>query len=574
VTNTVQETIDTRYDMELDYDGRGQVVRERYLKYNSTSQRMETLQDTQTDYDLGHNPTSVKFYDNSGWAFTETRTYAKGYQLTGFSESHAAGVTVVTGINNYTYDTNNNMTGTKMLDVKRGSTQLAYRDEWTFTFDKMNRLKTYTNTNASNKRGNLSYRSNGTVWQRWQDNTSTSLWDATLKRFVYDGSQLTQEHDWTASGNGTWSYLYTDINRDYLGHPGGIRQREGTKASHDDYYMQLNSGVIEYKTERPPAPSIAAKEERTISLNQLPNSTFTNISNLATGNGYVEMYGGKAADTTAGFDGLMQRGGRHYLSGLDMFASRMGNGPYRRSIVGGSGLPSGGDVLPLEPPIGGGGGGLPVPPSPEPPKDPPYVPPGREPAPLPPGRSPTPVPGPSDPCDSEECQELLGCLIRVGGDNPLKDTCCPEGQGPIIGYCLTWFNLDCLPCFCGSGSRDEEGTVWWCACRYYDDYSSSDADYATVRKHCEEQWLIGPYCCTVGGVRGPDYIFDCMLYGGKLRETCHDIVYEWCLWYGRPHNPPWVRCVGIYSTHTDTERVCKDSICNDVTAQSTGCSRC
>ena len=85
--------------------------------------------------------------------------------------------------------------------------------------------------------------------------------------------QLTQEHDWTASGNGTWSYLYTDINRDYLGHPRGIRQREGTKALHDDYYMQLNNGVIEYKTERPPAPSIAAKEERTISLNQLPNST-------------------------------------------------------------------------------------------------------------------------------------------------------------------------------------------------------------------------------------------------------------------------------------------------------------
>ena len=155
-----------------------------------------------------------------------------------------------------------------------------------------------------------------------------TLWEPALKRFVYDGSQLVQEHDWTASGNGTWAYTYTDINRDYLGHPGGIRQREGTKASHDDYYMQLNNGVIEYKTERPLTPSIVEKEERTISLNQLPNSTFTNISNLATANGYVEMYGGTTAGASAGFDGLVQMGGRHFLSGVEMFTNREGNGPY------------------------------------------------------------------------------------------------------------------------------------------------------------------------------------------------------------------------------------------------------
>jgi hypothetical protein len=57
---------------------------------------MQVMNDIQTTYDLGRNPITVKVYDNSGWAYTETRTYAKGYQLTGFSTSAAGDVTINT----------------------------------------------------------------------------------------------------------------------------------------------------------------------------------------------------------------------------------------------------------------------------------------------------------------------------------------------------------------------------------------------------------------------------------------------------------------------------------------------
>ena len=45
-------------------------------------------------------------------------------------------------------------------------------------------------------------------------------------------------------------------------------------------------------------------------------------------NSYIEMYGGGTTGSTAGFDGLVQMGGRHYFAGLGMFTSRMGNDPY------------------------------------------------------------------------------------------------------------------------------------------------------------------------------------------------------------------------------------------------------
>jgi hypothetical protein len=41
------------------------------LRHLST-QRMVTTQDVRTTYDLGRNATEIKFYDNHGWAFTET----------------------------------------------------------------------------------------------------------------------------------------------------------------------------------------------------------------------------------------------------------------------------------------------------------------------------------------------------------------------------------------------------------------------------------------------------------------------------------------------------------------------
>jgi YD repeat-containing protein len=317
--NMKQDTIDTHYESKLEYDGRGQTVREQIIKYDSASDRMQVMSDIQTTYDLGRNPITVKVYDNSGWAYTETRTYAKGYQLTGFSTSAAAGVVFSTS-GSYSYDANNNLTTTKKLDASRGGNQLAYRAEWMFTYDRKNRLKSYSNTNANYTRGNLWYDGRGRVWQRWNDNSNTSALASSLTRFIYDGSTLAQELIFDVENvSDAWVYTYDDLTRDYLRQPGGIRQRERVTGTDTDYYLQANQGKIEFKVTRGTVATTGVRNERKSSLDHLPSSTFTNISSLATSNGYIEMYGGSTSGSTAGFDGLVQMGGRHYLAGLGRF---------------------------------------------------------------------------------------------------------------------------------------------------------------------------------------------------------------------------------------------------------------
>ena len=167
VRDTPLDENSTRFEVDYTYDGRGQLTRERIWRYDVVSEMMVVTQDIQTTFDLGRNPTGIKFSDNSGWAYTETRSYARGYQLVDFSTSNATGVSV-TASGSYTYDTNNNLLTTKLLAVTRGTSTLATRRAWTFTYDNKNRLITYTNTTV-NDVGNLWYDGRGRVWQRWQD---------------------------------------------------------------------------------------------------------------------------------------------------------------------------------------------------------------------------------------------------------------------------------------------------------------------------------------------------------------------------------------------------------------------
>ncbi len=242
--------------------------------------------------------------------------------------------------------------------------RLANRAEWTFTYDKINRLKSYTHADAGDVRGNIWYDGRGRIWQRWNDNSDTSDWDGTLTRFVYDGNQLAQEIQFTGLvPESEWVYTYVDLTRDYLRQPGGIRQREGTVASHTDYFMTANAGTLEFKTERDPVSETIARNEHTSSLDQLPGSTFYDMSNLMTSNGYIEMYGGTTAGLTAGFDPLVQMGGRHYLGGLGRFINGGGGAS---NPQGGLPVPPGyrridprysGESTPYQDPGDGSGGG-------------------------------------------------------------------------------------------------------------------------------------------------------------------------------------------------------------------------
>ena len=112
-----------RWEASYEYDGKGRMVREKILRQDLVAGRMIVTQDIKTTYDLGGNATQIDFADDSGHAYTETRTYARGYQLTGATFSNAgAGVNVITS-GSYTYDVNNNMTGTMMASASRSGVQ-------------------------------------------------------------------------------------------------------------------------------------------------------------------------------------------------------------------------------------------------------------------------------------------------------------------------------------------------------------------------------------------------------------------------------------------------------------------
>jgi len=74
------------------------------------------------------------------------------------------------------------MTGTKKMDAYRTISgtnyKIAFRAQWTFAFDRNNRLKTHTYAGGSNVRGNIWYDGMGRIWQRWNDNSVTGDWDS------------------------------------------------------------------------------------------------------------------------------------------------------------------------------------------------------------------------------------------------------------------------------------------------------------------------------------------------------------------------------------------------------------
>jgi len=139
-----------------------------------------------------------------------------------------------------------------------------------------------------------------------------------------------QEHEFdVAEVEDEWVYTYSDLTRDYLRHAAGVRQRQRSGGNDTDYYLEANSGALEFKTERDPVSEAIARTERTASLNQISGATFSaTVSNLATSANYIEMYGGGTTGSSGGFDALIHRGSRHFLAGLGRFASRQGNNTY------------------------------------------------------------------------------------------------------------------------------------------------------------------------------------------------------------------------------------------------------
>lgn len=365
--------------------------------------------------------------------------------------------------------------------------------------------------------------------------------------FVYDGSQLAQEIMFTGvEDESEWVYTYVDLTHDYLRQPGGIRQREGTVASHTDYFMTANAGTLEFKTERDPDTETITRNEHTSSMDQMPTSTFEDISNLMTSNGYVEMYGGTKFDETAGFDPLVQRGGRHYLGGLGRTVNFGFGG-------GGFGGGSGGGVNDSQtpekgldiPPSGGNGfgGGLGEPPSS--------------------GERWSASTGPIQAAFNElarqcgqDCVDYwIGCLAwwTAGHQSVFYNFCCG-----IAMTCLTliedfdqlWRLYQCRNCICGDPFNSLCGRNCLCdRLRNHYGYPNSNnlkqqfSDYFDARKHCMVR--CGCYGQTMYPIpfTAPDECpdefnfpmpscYDICIAGGGT-SPCNmawDACRSWCLW--------------------------------------------
>ncbi len=211
------------------------------------------------------------------------------------------------------------------------------RAQWTFSFDRKNRLKTHTYAGGSNVRGNIWYDGAGRVWQRWNDNSVTGDWDDTLMRYVYDGNSLAQEHQFLASGNGMWIYNYVRYDRDYLHKPDGVRQRSYVgPSSYTDEFLFRDMADIASKVVRGSsvsvtrAPRMASGERQPENDLEPTTSSFTDISRLGAHGAFTESYGGGTTNPrTQGFDALLLTGTRHSLGGLARHTSRRGNNPYQ-----------------------------------------------------------------------------------------------------------------------------------------------------------------------------------------------------------------------------------------------------
>ncbi len=186
----------------------------------------------------------------------------------------------------------------------------------------------FTYPSGLNTRGNIRYDSMGRVWQRWNDNSVTGDWDADLKRFVYDGPALAQEHKFAASGNGSWTYTYGRCDIDYLRKPDGIRQKVNNGVGGWDSHLLFNDGADVASRTPSGSSTTITRTLRTASgdrLNDNPRMTpglttgsFSNISNLAKPNSYIESYGGgtELGTSSLGFDSLVQSGPVHKLPAL------------------------------------------------------------------------------------------------------------------------------------------------------------------------------------------------------------------------------------------------------------------
>ena len=308
-----------RWEASYEYDGKGRMVRREDFA-SRFARRKNDCHSGHKDYLRSRRQRdSDRLCRRFRSCVYGNKDICEGVSAHGATFSNAgAGVNVITA-GSYTYDVNNNMTGTMMASASRSGVQLAYRGQWTFTYDHLNRLKSHTNTNAGGLRTNLWYNPMGQVWQRWTDISGN--WTPSLTRYVYDGGMLVQEHAWSQTHpSGSYIYTYGFLSRDYLMQPGGIRQKESPDGiNFTDRFLITDGGVITTSIDRQTSTTIKRIELAASGDRQAGGSRQDGkLSNLWGVESNLEGYGGGTSGATGGFDPLVTGRGGHivYMTGI------------------------------------------------------------------------------------------------------------------------------------------------------------------------------------------------------------------------------------------------------------------
>ncbi len=199
-------------------------MEERYLKYNSTTERMDVYRAREYTYDINGNMTKKKILEGDDW-IEYTITYSKGAHITDWDNAVSSG-----SVNSNlvpTYDANGNMTYLPALTVTSGPNQFdLLRME--FTYDRKNRLSTY-HINSDDIR-TLKWDALGRIREKTWTVGETSY----KQVFYHDGRTLMQIWDETKDG----AVVSRDIAYDlYVGETGYLKDIDFNSNPDEEGYL-------------------------------------------------------------------------------------------------------------------------------------------------------------------------------------------------------------------------------------------------------------------------------------------------------------------------------------------------
>lgn len=188
-----------QYDIQYKYDNRDQLTRETYLRYNSTTERMDVYRERIYEYDNGGSMTKKTIYHESLW-IDHTFEYSRGYHLVDWNWEIATGSGTPTSgtVTGITYDANGNLTAHGVLTIT-GNASIFSLVAVSLTYDVKNRLATYR-FGVDDPR-TLKWDAIGRIREKtWTDNHQV---------FYHDGRKLVQIWDQTVDEDPEDTFNYT-----------------------------------------------------------------------------------------------------------------------------------------------------------------------------------------------------------------------------------------------------------------------------------------------------------------------------------------------------------------------------